>query len=123
LLARFAHSGGLDRLAIGLSGLCLAHCVASVVILSLLASAGGMLVHPIVHQIGLALAIAVAAVSLWCGIKAHGLVLPSMVVGIGVMLMTAALFVPHGFAESVCTMAGVAILALGHSLNRRAVTA
>src|SRR5436190_23282751 len=33
----------LDRLAMGLSGLCLVHCVATAVLLGLLASAGGFL--------------------------------------------------------------------------------
>ena len=37
----------------GLSGLCLVHCVATAVLLGLLASAGGMLGAPIIHEVGL----------------------------------------------------------------------
>ena len=48
--------GAIDRWAIGLSGLCLVHCIASAVFLTMLASAGGMLLHPAVHEIGLVLA-------------------------------------------------------------------
>jgi hypothetical protein len=33
----------LDRIAMGLSGLCAVHCVATAVLLGLLASAGGLL--------------------------------------------------------------------------------
>jgi hypothetical protein len=46
----------LDRMAIGLSGLCLVHCVATTVLLALLASAGGVLGAPIIHEVGLSLA-------------------------------------------------------------------
>ena len=35
--------GRLDRIAIGLSGLCLVHCLATAILLGLLASAGGFL--------------------------------------------------------------------------------
>jgi len=40
--------------------------------------------------------------------------------GLGLGAMAGALAVPHGGAETVYTMVGVAILALGHDLNRRA---
>ena len=43
----------LDRMAIGLSGLCLVHCLATSVLIALLASAGGLLVAPIIHEVGL----------------------------------------------------------------------
>ena len=51
-------NGSIDRLAIGLSGLCLVHCLASAVLLTLLASAGGLLLDPVIHEVGLTLAIA-----------------------------------------------------------------
>ena len=39
---RFTADSRLDRLAMGLSGLCAVHCVATAVLLGLLASAGGI---------------------------------------------------------------------------------
>ena len=42
-----------DRLAIGLSGLCVVHCLATAVALGLLASAGGMLGASWIHELGL----------------------------------------------------------------------
>ena len=57
----------IDRLAIGLSGLCLVHCVASAVLLALLASAGGVLLHPAFHEVGLSLAILLGAIGLGRG--------------------------------------------------------
>ena len=59
--------GRLDRLAMGLSGLCAVHCVATAVALSLLASAGGFLGQPIIHEVGLSLAMILAAFALAAG--------------------------------------------------------
>ena len=122
MFARVERNGVLDRLAIGLSGLCLVHCLATSIALALLASAGGLLVSPIVHEVGLALAIAVGAVALGRGIREHGFMMPSAVGGLGLGVMAGALNLPHGSSEIVYTIVGVAILALGHDLNRRAVS-
>ena len=54
----------LDRLAIGLSGLCLVHCLGTAVVLALLASAGGILGAPIIHEVGLSLAMLLGAIAL-----------------------------------------------------------
>ena len=96
------------------------HCVASVFLLSLLASAGGMLVHPAVHEAGLAMAIAIGTYALARGAVEHGYTLPAAVGGLGLGVMAGALSMPHGPMETVYTMLGVGILALGHDLNRRA---
>ena len=120
VLARLHGNGTLDRLAIGLSALCAVHCVATVVLLTLLASAGGMLLHPAVHEIGLALAIVLGMYALVRGAVDHGFMLPAAIGGIGLGVMAGALSVPHGASETVYTILGVAILALGHDLNRRA---
>jgi hypothetical protein len=122
MLERAALTGTLDRLAIGLSALCVVHCVATVFLLTLLASAGGMLLHPAVHEVGLGLAIALGMFALVRGAVEHGYTLPAAVGGLGLGVMTGALSVPHGPEETVYTMLGVAILALGHDLNRRATS-
>ena len=117
-----ARGGTFDRLAIGLSGLCLVHCLASAVLVAMLASVGGLLVDPIVHEIGLVLAIGLGIVALGRGVVEHGYMMPSAVGGLGLGLMAGALTLPHSGLEVVYTLVGVAILALGHDLNRRAVT-
>lgn len=121
MFARVGSEGMLDRLAIGLSGLCLVHCLATSVIVALLASAGGILVSPLIHEIGLTLAIALGLVALGRGIMEHGFMMPSAVGGLGLGVMSGALTLPHGPTEVVYSILGVAILALGHDLNRRAV--
>lgn len=110
----------LDRIAVGLSGLCLVHCLASAVVLGLLSAASGMMGAPIIHEIGLTLAMFLGCVALGKGIFAHGFMLPSAIGGLGLGVMAGALSLPHDGAESVVTVAGVLILALGHRLNAMA---
>lgn len=109
-----------DRLAIGLSALCLVHCAASVILVALLATAGGMLLHPAIHEMGLGLAILLAIVGLGRGFLQHRRPVPMILGTGGIALMATALGVPHGVAEAAYTMAGVACVAIAHLLNRRA---
>ena len=107
----------LDRAAIGLSGLCLVHCLATTVLLALVSAAGGMLGAPIIHEVGLGLAMVMGVISLGRGILEHGYTMPSAVGGLGLGVMAGALTLPHDGTEALYTVVGVAILALGHRLN------
>ena len=110
----------LDRIAMALSGLCAVHCVATAVLLGLLASAGGMLGKPIIHEVGLTLAMILGAIALGRGIREHGLVLPSMVGGVDLLIMAYAMSLHESGFEPAVTILGVSVLALGHRLNIRA---
>ena len=101
----------------GISGLCLVHCVATAVLLGLLASAGGFLGQPIIHEVGLTLAMILGAIALGKGVAEHGFMMPSAVGGLGLGVMAGALTLPHDGTEAVSTVVGVMILALGHRLN------
>jgi hypothetical protein len=107
----------LDRYAIGLSGLCLVHCLATSVLLALVSAAGGILGAPIIHEVGLGLAMIMGAIALGRGILEHGYSMPSAVGGLGLGVMAGALTLPHDGTEAVYTVIGVGILALGHRLN------
>lgn len=113
--------GAIDRLGIAVSGLCLVHCLASAVFFAMLASAGGILLHPIVHEVGLVIAIGLGIVAIGRGMFEHGFMMPAAIGGLGLGVMTGALSLPHDGGEMLYTILGVAILALGHDLNRRAV--
>jgi hypothetical protein len=114
-------SGGrLDRLAIGLSGLCLVHCLATAVLLGLVSVAGGLLGAPWVHEVGLAFAMLLGGIALGRGVWEHGFMMPSAVGGLGLGVMGGALTMPHDGTEALYTMIGVGVLALGHRLNRLA---
>lgn len=117
MAALLAKNGVLDRIAIGISGLCLVHCLATAVVLATLASAGGLLGAPILHEIGLVLAMILAAVALGRGVRAHGFVLPGAVGALGLGVMAGALRLPHDGSEALVTMIGVGVVALGHRLN------
>ena len=112
--------GVVDRMAIGLSGLCLVHCLASAIFVAVLASAGGMLLNPAIHEVGLVFAIALGIVALGRGIFDHGFMMPSAIGGLGLGVMAGSLSLPEGGLGTVYTILGVSILALGHDLNRRA---
>lgn len=107
----------LDRIAMGISGLCLVHCAATAVLVGLLASAGGFLGRPIIHEVGLVIAMALGTVALGRGIREHGFILPAGVGLAGLSLMAYALTLQEGGYEPLYTVAGVTMLALGHRLN------
>ena len=109
----------LDRLGLALSSLCAVHCVGTLVLVSLLGLSGGALLSPVIHETGLALAIAVAVLTLGVGAVAHGRTAPLKVGIPGIVLMACALMVPHGWRESVLTIAGVALVATAHWQNLR----
>lgn len=107
----------LDRIAMGISGLCVVHCVATALLLGLLASVGGILGRPIIHEVGLTIAMILGAVALGRGAREHGFLLPGAVGLAGLALMAYALTLRETALEPVCTIGGVTILALGHRLN------
>ena len=111
---------GLDRIAIAISGLCVIHCFATAILVAMVSAAGHALGAPIVHEVGLAIAIGLAIVALGRGAIAHGRLLPATFGLGGIVLMAAAVLGPHGPTELALTLSGVALLATGHLLNRRA---
>src|SRR3546814_468777 len=110
-----------DQLAMGLSGLCLVHCLATTIFFASIASVGGVfLENHLFHEVGLAIAIGFALVTLLSGVLSHGYMMPFGVGCFGLGMMAGALSRPHDGSEVLATMIGVAIVALGHDLNRRA---
>ncbi len=120
-LARFwgAFDARLDRIAMGISGLCLVHCITTTVLLTVISSAGGLL-NPAIHEIGLVLAILMGGFALTRGVMSHGYMAPAIVGAFGLGIMAGALSLPHGDFEIFWTLVGVSLVALGHDLNRRA---
>ena len=114
---------GLDRAAIALSGLCVVHCIASAVLLAMLSAAGGLLLNPLFHEIGLSIAILLGAGALGRGVMEHGYIMPAAMGSFGLGIMAGAMSLPHEGghgAETLWTVIGVGLLAFGHDLNRRA---
>lgn len=110
----------LDGFGVALSGLCAVHCLLGLVLVPLLGLGGGVLLSPRIHEIGLALAIAVGVVTLGLSALRHGRIGPALLGSCGLGLMALALFVGHGTREAVLTVAGVTLVALAHVQNLRA---
>ena len=117
MASHLVRTSRLDRIAMGLSGLCAVHCVATAVLLGLLASAGGLLGKPIIHEVGLTLAMILGAIALGRGAREHGFFLPSAVGVVGLVLMAYAMTLHESGYEPTVTILGVSVLALGHRLN------
>ena len=109
----------LDRVGILLSGLCAVHCLLGLVLVAVLGLGGEALLSPSIHRTGLAVAVLVGIVTLGLGAMRHGRMGPLAIGACGIALMAAGLTVPHGLPEAALTIAGVALVALGHMRNLR----
>ena len=109
----------LDRVGVLLSGLCALHCLLGLVLVSALGLGGEVLLSPVIHEVGLGLAIVVGLVTLGLGAPRHGELAPLAIGACGVALMAAALAVGHGAGEAALTIAGVALVAAAHIRNLR----
>lgn len=108
-----------DRAGLMLSGLCAVHCVAGLLLVSLLGLGGGLLLAPEIHEIGLAIAVAVGLLSLGVGVLRHGRPGPLLIGLAGLGLMAGALAAGHGVPEALLTIAGVSLVAMAHLRNLR----
>jgi hypothetical protein len=109
----------IDRAGILLSGLCLAHCLASITVVAALGLGGQWLLAPEIHRWGLALAVIIAGIAIGWGAIKHQHRMPFVVAMTGLSFMGGALAAPHGIHEALLTVIGVALVSLGHILNLR----
>lgn len=116
--ARF--SSFLDKSALTLSGLCLVHCLAGSFLLTAFAVSGDWIGHD-VHLVGLLLAMPLAAVALWRGVRLHGRIGVAALGIVGIGLMAVSLVASHGDAAEVAlSVLGVGLLGAAHLWNLRA---
>jgi hypothetical protein len=111
----------LDRVGVLISGLCALHCIAGLVVVTVLGLGGEVLLSPAIHRVGLAIAVVVGAFTLGLGALRHGRRGPLLIGVVGLTLMATSLFVSHGAAEAFLTVPGVALVALAHIWNLRHV--
>lgn len=101
------------------SGLCMVHCLAGLVLMGVLGLGGGLLLHPAIHRVGLILAVAIGAATIGTNALRHGHRLPLALGASGLLLMAGAIFSEHGVGEAMMTIAGVALVASAHMINIR----
>lgn len=109
----------LDRVGVLLSGLCMVHCLAGLLLVSVLGLGGEALLDPAIHRIGLMLAVLVGAFTIGLGTIRHGRRGPLLIGSLGITLMAAAVVAGHGAAEAGLTIAGVLLVATAHIRNLR----
>lgn len=118
---RFSHL--LDKSALALSGLCLVHCLVGSLLLAVFAASADWLGHD-VHLIGLLLALPLAVIALWRGVRLHGRTGVAVLGALGIGLMALSLMISHGeTAELLLSVIGVSLLAAAHLWNLRATRA
>lgn len=120
----FKMSSVLDTVAVGLSGLCLVHCLALPLLIALLPLVGATLIdHESFHQIILIAVVPTTAIALGSGYIRHrrAAIAALGAVGIGALAFAAfALHALHAHAmETWITVAGGLILAVAHIRNFR----
>ncbi len=109
----------LDRAAMGLSAVCIVHCLAGALMLAVAASVAAPFLNPLWHEVGLIAAAVIGVAALGRGFMLHGRRRPALLGSVGIAVMTGALVTGHeadGFA-----IAGALGLALAHWLNSRAL--
>jgi hypothetical protein len=113
----------LDKSALTLSGLCLVHCLAGALLVTVFAVSSDLLSHQ-VHLVGLLLALPLALVALWRGVRVHRRVGVAVLGALGIGLMALSLVISHGqAAEVILSVLGVSLLAAAHIWNLRAARA
>ena len=82
------------------------------------------MLNPVIHEVGLGIAIALGFFTLGRGVLDHGFAMPAAIGALGLGMMIGAVQVGHevgqGGMEILYTMMGVGLLALAHDLNYRA---
>ena len=112
----------LDKLAIGLSILCLVHCLALPIALLVAPTLGAVVLgtESPVHWVLLALALPLSCYALWHGFRHHGHRNPLVlgVAGLAMMLFGVS-HVTSRALEVPLTVIGVLLLLVAHALNLR----
>eukprot|EP01037_Dinobryon_pediforme_P006070 gene6070-6145_t len=119
-----AHRSRLDRVGVIVSGLCMVHCLAGLVLIGVLGigSLGfgaGLLLNPAIHRFGLVAAVGIGAATIGANALRHGHRVPLLLGSAGLMLMAGAVLSHHGPMEAVMTIAGVLLVASAHIINMR----
>lgn len=112
-------SAHLDAAAIGASFACLVHCLLLPLVLALAPAASHLVQLPdYLHAAVFFFALPVSALAMLRGYRRHGLRLPAVVGALGLILIGAgAAGGLWTLTETGLTVAGSALLAIGHAIN------
>jgi hypothetical protein len=111
--------GRLDRVGLTLSVLCAVHCVGTLVLVAGLGLGGSVLLSPVIHRVGLVLAMLIVGVAIGAGALRHRRPAPFVIAMMGLTFMGGAMAAPREAEEAVLTILGVSLVAVAHVLNVR----
>jgi hypothetical protein len=109
----------LDRIGLSLSVLCAVHCVGTLVLVAGLGIGGSVLLDPVIHRVGLVLAMLVVGVAIGAGALRHRKPAPFVIAMMGLTFMGGGMAAPRESEEAILTIIGVSLVALAHVLNVR----
>jgi len=117
----------LDAIGVGLSGLCLVHCLLLPFFIILVPTlAASVIASEWTHVVLVACALPISAFAFWNGARCHARWFPALFGATGLALMVTGIFVPEGAheeillnEETVLTVIGATLLAIGHISNQR----
>lgn len=112
----------LDRLGLGLSGLCIVHCLALPVGLALLPLwPVAAQIHIWLHAVFAVVIVPTTLAAMWYGYRRHGSYGTLSLLGLGLITVLAALLIGHEapgeVTETLVTLSGSSLLILGHWRN------
>ena len=117
--AGLRRGGAWDRAGMVVSGRCLVHCLAGLILVGVLGLGGEVLLNPAIHRFGLVAAIGIAGATIGANALRGQRGAPLLAGLCGLSLMVAAVVAGHGAAEVLLTMTGVALVAAAHVANMR----
>ena len=111
----------LDAIGIGLSSLCLIHCLfLPVLVLAVPSLVGSALGSEWMHILLFGIAVPVSIAAFWRGLRCHGCLRPGLLGALGLTLMATGILPWLSEAgEIALTTLGAAALASGHLANQR----
>lgn len=111
----------LDKIGVGLSGLCLVHClVLPFVILFVPTLAASFVSSEWTHLVLVTIALPISLIAFWRGTRCHKGVRPFLLGLAGLALMISGVVLAvEDMTEVALTVTGATLLALGHLSNHR----
>lgn len=111
-----------DALAVGLSALCMLHCLlVPVIVIAAPSMASYFFVNEALHTWMVIAVIPVSAIALYNGWKQHRVLKISVIGALGLLILSSAAFLGHDLLsetwERYLTLAGTSIITLAHMWN------
>ena len=121
MAAAWTRQKWLDAIAIGISSLCLVHCILlPIILIALPILSASVFLSASLHFWGLIVAAPVSALAIWIGYTRHREVRPAILAAAGLGGLIAAEGIHGSAVEPWLAISGALLIAMAHGLNLRA---